>query len=478
MRCCTLLDYKIRSHEKCNCFNAFSNHSRLKRTSKIKHMEILQRLPLDIKYTILKMWFVFGCNSDNWNIYFSAGIPLNWFRFADLDWNIISQQTLPIEFISQFEDLLNWKIVTSERGYKREFPERFLNRHLTEICWDHVSSYKSLSISFLRINKDQIAWRKIMYQRLDLKTMKILISEFEEYIDWTRVAIQRPEIKLDENFILQHIDQINLTEILDSLQRSKLSDICIVRFQDRINFQKIYFCPFSDDLVVQLEDKICWEHYSRFCKSEMILKKYSERIDWKSWSSAERTEGEIDKNKKRLSWKHLCTKVVLTDGFFKKYKKYIDWDALSKNLDWSESLLCKYFEKVNFEILNSNFLYLHIVFNYSLGFLRKYISKVGPGKILCCEKLPEKICDEYHSKWSTEQWISLSKNPNLSEYFIRKYQEKLEWRFISKNCNPTTEFVLEFELKIIWPEIMENKRLSKSTKLKFLERLQKLGRIE
>ena len=177
-------------------------------------MDVLICLPLDLQFTVLKIWFLDGCNMSNWNEYFSAGIPLHWFEYAKLNWEEISAQPLLNEFILTFEHMLDWKVLSA----RNELDENLMRKHAEELDWSRISGHK-LSIQFLRDFKEKIIWKHFPYYRYrsnNFKTIQLLISEFGGFIDWTKMIIYSHYI-IDDNFIDLNISRIDITLILNSI---------------------------------------------------------------------------------------------------------------------------------------------------------------------------------------------------------------------------------------------------------------------
>ena len=57
-------------------------------------------------------------------------------------------------------------------------------------------------------------------------------------------------------------------------------------------------------------------------------------------------------------------------------------------------------------------------------------------------------------------WEHLSKHKNLSEDFIRKYQDKVDWEYISEYQTLSEYFIHKFKDKVDWYKISEYQILS------------------
>jgi len=45
-------------------------------------------------------------------------------------------------------------------------------------------------------------------------------------------------------------------------------------------------------------------------------------------------------------------------------------------------------------------------------------------------------------------WIKISKHQNLSEDFIREFEDKVDWRWISMSQDLSEDFIREFKNKL------------------------------
>lgn len=90
--------------------------------------------------------------------------------------------------------------------------------------------------------------------------------------------------------------------------------------------------------------------------------------------------------------------------------------------------------------------------------------------------VPEDFIRELYNRSPSKipwgDWFEdISLNQNLSEDFIREFQDKLEWRLISSWQKLSESFIQEFSHKLNWRRISTKQRLSKEFIAKNLDKL-------
>lgn len=97
--------------------------------------------------------------------------------------------------------------------------------------------------------------------------------------------------------------------------------------------------------------------------------------------------------------------------------------------------------------------------------------------------VPEDFIRELYEKSSNDDcwgdhfdYIAL--NQNISEDFIREFQDKLDWRFISSWQILSESFIEEFSHKIHWKRISGKQKLSKEFIIKNIDLLNLIRLID
>jgi hypothetical protein len=66
----------------------------------------------------------------------------------------------------------------------------------------------------------------------------------------------------------------------------------------------------------------------------------------------------------------------------------------------------------------------------------------------------------FHNIDYYEFWNTVCCKDDLSEEFIREFQDKVHWNCISASELLTEEFIIEFKDKVYWPFIFNHQKLS------------------
>ena len=100
------------------------------------------------------------------------------FRNSDkLDWQQISQMSLTENFITEFQDKVNWTCISNHLPLNEEFIIKFQDKR----DWEAASNYDILSGNFIRKFQDKLNWNSISrYQSLTSD----LIREFQDKVNW------------------------------------------------------------------------------------------------------------------------------------------------------------------------------------------------------------------------------------------------------------------------------------------------------
>jgi hypothetical protein len=133
----------------------------------------------------------------------------------------------------------------------------------------------------------------------------------------------------------------------------------------------------------------------------------------------------------------------------------VDWESISKRPDLSYSILDMFYDELNWENVC---MYHDLSIEFFVKFpdvLYDYTYALSDNK-----SLTENIIDEYSYIWDDSMWEEIfSKYDNLSEWFIRKYQNKLSWWHLTLYCTtPGTlsiDLIKEFRDKVDWSILSE-----------------------
>lgn len=88
-------------------------------------------------------------------------------------------------------------------------------------------------------------------------------------------------------------------------------------------------------------------------------------------------------------------------------------------------------------------------------------------------KLLEERFDTPISEFTSIYWDNISKDEELelSEEFIREYQDKVNWIWISKHQKLSEDFMREFQDKLYWPYISIYQKLSEDFIREFISKV-------
>lgn len=103
-------------------------------------------------------------------------------------------------------------------------------------------------------------------------------------------------------------------------------------------------------------------------------------------------------------------------------------------------------------------------YDCSEWFIRKFIDKVWWKAISWHQRLSEKFIEDYYNK---VDWSIVSFNQYLSTELIKKNQDKVDWKAISRYQDLTEEFIETFKSKLDWSLVQRHQKLSESFIEKF-----------
>jgi hypothetical protein len=121
-------------------------------------------------------------------------------RFKDLDWGLISKSELSEDFISAFQDRVNWTLVSK----KSKLSEKFISRFSDRVDWDYISSNQTLSESFISKHKNDVNWIFISGGQV---LSEEFIRSFKDRVNWTLISKTQ---NLSDSFISEfssYLDQ-------------------------------------------------------------------------------------------------------------------------------------------------------------------------------------------------------------------------------------------------------------------------------
>jgi hypothetical protein len=102
----------------------------------------------------------------------------------------------------------------------------------------------------------------------------------------------------------------------------------------------------------------------------------------------------------------------------------------------------------------------------------KYIDKLDLAEIVINQKLSDYFIIRYQKRLN---WFLLSEYQQLSEKIIKKFKRKVYWNDISRYQNMSTKFIKKFRYYINWKLILENQTLSDETINEIIAMKRKLG---
>ena len=108
--------------------------------------------------------------------------------------------------------------------------------------------------------------------------------------------------------------------------------------------------------------------------------------------------------------------------------------------------------------------------NLSESFIREFQNEIDWGYISYYQKLSESFIRKFQNR---VDWGSISYHQNLSEPLIREFQNYVNWRGISSYQKLSESFIREFQSYISWDDISSYQKLSKSFVAEFKDRLPK-----
>ena len=118
----------------------------------------------------------------------------------------------------------------------------------------------------------------------------------------------------------------------------------------------------------------------------------------------------------------------------RKYPENQDWNTIACRADLPEDFIIEFIDYFNLDCL------------------------------LSYQKLSENLIISIKEKFNNEHWFKISFTDNLSENFIREFQNKVDWYWIAANQNLSKEFIVEFSNKINFYGLSLNENMSDDIK--------------
>ena len=123
-------------------------------------------------------------------------------------WKELSESPLPVEFLRDFQDKIDWKTASICQRLSEDSIREFQDR----VDWTAISKYQNLSEDFIREFKDKVDWIKITkYQEVSDN----FLIEFKDKLNWDYIYATRP--------LTEELDKAMMEAMLSHL-KFELSD--------------------------------------------------------------------------------------------------------------------------------------------------------------------------------------------------------------------------------------------------------------
>ncbi len=184
--------------------------------------------------------------------------------------------------------------------------------------------------------------------------------------------------------------------------------------------------------------------------NEEILVKYRDDIDWYIVCLYQNISEEfMNKWTTYITWAPISLHRKLSDAFIIRNQSMLSWDYLSNSGNLSENIVCRFEDRINWRLL--------IVDNYSIKFLKKYQERINWYEATFKDIKTYEIFEKYID------WERLSYHEELTESFMRRFQDKLHWGFISSHQKLSKDFISEFRHKLNMESVNRFTRRSYTT---------------
>lgn len=203
----------------------------------------------------------------------------------------------------------------------------------------------------------------------------------------------------------------------------------------------------SEDFIRKNADNVCWLNISYHQKlSENFIREFQDKVSWKSISFAqELSEDFIQEFQDEVDWRDISTYQDLSEDFIRKHQNKVNWSEISRTQNLSENFIREFKDKIDWQ-------WSELYKNLSEDFLVEFQDKVSFDLLFIHKSLSEKTLYEYADWFVANQrylWDILIYQ-NLSEDFIRDFQDEVDWDYISKYQQLSEDFIREFKNEVDW----------------------------
>ncbi|KAF8766573.1 hypothetical protein HNY73_019622 [Argiope bruennichi] len=169
------------------------------------------------------------------------------------------KQKLSEDFIREFQDKFNWKLISEYQKLSEDFIREFQYK----VNWKLISEYQKLSEDFIREFRNKVDWGNISYHQ---KLSEDFIREFQHKVDWEGISYHQ---KLSEDFIREFRDKVDWGNIS---WKQELSEDFIRIFQDKVDWEGISWeQELSEDFIREFQHKVDWKLISEHQKLSEAL---------------------------------------------------------------------------------------------------------------------------------------------------------------------------------------------------------------
>lgn len=231
---------------------------------------------------------------------------VSWYKvFLELD--------LSEDFIREFQDKACWDVLCS-RARKNQFADEFISEFENKLNWRLISIHHKLTEGFMEKYKDKLDWSSIVKNQ---KLSEEFIVRNKELLSWKFIVRYQ---RLSEKFIIDNID-LNLWWWKDIPFSQTLSESFIRKFHHNLNWEDIISTQtLSEDFMEEFKDYMDW---SKVVKNQMI------------------SEGFIRKFAKEFDncWHDICINQKLSEDFMREFQHRILWSRVSSSQILSEDFM-------------------------------------------------------------------------------------------------------------------------------------------
>lgn len=218
-------------------------------------------------------------------------------------------QPLSTQFILQFNEFINWNIVSEMKYLENEIIEEFSEK----VNWNNLSVFHDLNFEFLNKFKHKINWKRLCYIREDLP--EDLAIRFESYLDFSKFSCYKYSL----DFIIKFKHKINFSKLFEEcyLIDSKQTKLMNLNFlKETKTYIDFNYLQRADLFNVEDED---------------IIDEFIDILNLNSIKNIDFSEKFIDKNINYLNLKRVFKPYLwFTQEFLIKHKKKLSFKINSK----------------------------------------------------------------------------------------------------------------------------------------------------